>query len=398
MIIRFLGAQWFAAAFVGAVSLGVSVLIARTLGPELFGVYSIAIAAGALVAIFIDGGFGKLLQRERAFASPSLAAHAQDLTGLAFGHALLALAALSLAALVAFPKHALTVVAAILFFGAVVFNQFGLAVMRGDGRLVRDAGWQIGNRTFSALCVVLAWWWGASQPWQMLLAQFSGAAIFGFLITRYLRVKLLMKPRADVYRTTLPLALIDLACVLYFRVDMVLFQLLAVSKMDVGQYGVAYRLLEAVILLAAPLSLILFRRFRLGSAEPSRIVRQMWPTVLAAALLGGALVLMAWLFGEPLVRLAYGPSYAGADELLVVLCCALVFILPNGIINQAALAFGLERWYAVSATAAAVLNITGNLILIPRFGVMGAALMTILTEALLFVSMTTGVLLHAKKK
>jgi O-antigen/teichoic acid export membrane protein len=107
---------------------------------------------------------------------------------------------------------------------------------------------------------------------------------------------------------------------------------------------------------------------------------------------------MAWLFGEPLVRLAYGPAYAGATELLVVLCCALVFILPNGIITQAALAFGLERWYAVSATAAAVLNITGNLILIPRFGVMGAALMTILTEALLFVSMTTGVLLHAKKK
>lgn len=398
MIIRFLGAQWFAAAFVGAVSLGVSVLIARTLGPELFGVYSIAIAAGALVAIFIDGGFGKLLQRERAFVSPSLAAHAQDLPGLAFGHALLALAALSVAALMAFPKYALTVVAAIFFFGAVVFNQFGLAVMRGDGRLVRDAGWQVGNRTFSAICVVLAWWWGASQPWQMLLAQFAGAATFGFLITRYLRVKLLMKPRADVYRTTLPLAWIDLACVLYFRADMVLFQLLAVSKMDVGQYGVAYRLLEAVILLAAPLSLILFRRFRLGSAKPGRIVRQMWPTVLAAALLGGALVLMAWLFGEPLVRLAYGPAYAGADELLVVLCCALVFILPNGIINQAALAFGLERWYAVSATAAAVLNITGNLILIPRYGVMGAALMTILTEALLFVSMTTGVLLHAKKK
>jgi O-antigen/teichoic acid export membrane protein len=72
--------------------------------------------------------------------------------------------------------------------------------------------------------------------------------------------------------------------------------------------------------------------------------------------------------------------------------------LPNGIITQAALAFGLERWYAVSATAAAVLNITGNLILIPRYGVMGAALMTILTEALLFVSMTTGVLLHAKTK
>ena len=79
--------------------------------------------------------------------------------------------------------------------------------------------------------------------------------------------------------------------------------------------------------------------------SPVAFFWQNWLAVLAAALLrpGGApLVLMAWLFGEPLVRLAYGPSYAGAEELLSVVNCALVFILPNGIINQAALALGLE--------------------------------------------------------
>lgn len=398
MIVRFLGAQWLAACFVGLVSFGVSVLIARTLGPELFGAYAIAIAAGAVVAILIDGGFGKLLQRERAMASPELMGFMPLLPGLAYGHALLMVAGLCLVAMVFLPKQALTVVAALLFFGAAVLNQFGLALMRGDGRLVRDAGWQVGNRSLSAVCVLLVLWWGASQPWQMLIAQFVGAAAFGFFVARYLRVLPSFKFSAHVYKAVLPFAWIDLACVLYFRADMVLFQFLGVAKLEVGKYGVAYRLLEAVILLALPLGLILFRRFRLGSTEPRRVVRQMWSTMLVAALLGGSLVLLAWVFGEPLVQWAYGASYAGAGQLLVLLSCALVFILPNGIMNQAALAFGLERWFAVSATAAAVLNVGGNLILIPRYGVMGAALMTVLTEVLLFVCLSVGVLRHAYKK
>jgi O-antigen/teichoic acid export membrane protein len=398
MIIRLLGAQWFAAGFVGLVSMGVSVLIARTLGPDLFGVYAIAISAGAVVAVLIDGGFGKLLQRERALATPALAGFTETLPSLAYGHALLMLGVLCLAGVVLLPNHALTTVAALLFFGAVVFNQFGLAVMRGDGRLVRDAGWQVGNRTLSAFCVALVLWLGASQPWQMLMAQFVGAGVFGFLIARHLRVFALFKFRASIYRAALPFAWIDLACVLHFRADMVLLEFLDVAKLEAGKYGVAYRLFEAVILLAAPMSLILFRRYRMDSAEPSRVVRQMWPAVLLAALIGAIVVLLAWMFGEYLVQLAYGAPYARAGGLLVVLSCALVFLLPNGIIYQAALAFGLERWFAISATAAAVLNISGNLILIPRYGVMGAAMMTVLTEAVLFVCVTAVVLCHTHKK
>lgn len=398
MIYRLLGAQWLAAGFVGIVSLGVSALIARTLGPELFGVYVIALSSGAVVAIFIDSGFGKLLQRERALPSMKLATHVQLLPSLAFGHALLMLVCLCVAAVLLVPRHALTIVSTLLFFGAVAFNQLGLAMLRGDGRFVRDAGWQVGNRTLSAFCVLLVWWWGASQPWQMLMAQFAGAATFGFWVARHMRVYPLWKPSTLLYKSALPFAWLDLACVIHFRIDMVLFQLMAVSKLDVGKYGVAYRLLEAAILLAAPFSLILFRRFRLESAEPQRVLRHLLSISLLAALIGGLLVTLAWVFGASLVRFAFGDSYVGAEELLFLLCFALVFILPNGIINQAALAFGLERWFAVSATTAAVLNVCGNLILIPLYGVIGAALMTVFTEAFLLVSVSSGVLRHAMKK
>ena len=397
MNIRFLGMQWLAAGFVGLVSFGLSIWVARALGPELFGVYAIAISAGALLAIVIDGGFSKLLQRERARVTPSLVHMLPALPGLAYGHSILALAGMSVLAVLFFPKHSLTTLAALWFFGATVLNQFGLAILRGDGRLVRDASWQVGNRTFTALCLALVLLVGASQPWQVLAAQFVGAAAFGFLVARYLRIRPLFSISPAVYKAVLPFLWLDFVTVLYFRADMLVFQFLGLPKLEVGQYGVAYRLTEAVLLLASPVGLILFRRYRLGSAQASQMVKGMWPAFAVAMCIGLGVALFFWFFSHDLVALAYGAAYQGAGQLLMVLGCALVFILPNGVLSQAALALGLERWFALSASVAAVANISGNLWLVPVHGVLAAAWVTVLTEVLLGVCLVLGILWRCRK-
>ncbi len=397
MILRFLGTQWLAAGFVGLVSLGLSILVARTLGPELFGVYGIAISAGALLAMVMDGGFNKLIQRERARATPSLAPVLPILPGLALGHAIRAMLLMSVLAVLFFPKHSLTTVAALLFFGATVLNQFGLAILRGDGRLVRDAGWQVGNRTFTALCVALALFLGASQPWQVLAAQFMGAAAFGFLVARSLHIWPLFRISPAVYRAVLPFLWLDFVSVLYFRADMLIFQFLGLPKLEVGQYGVANRLLEAVLLLASPVGLILFRRYRQDSAQASQMIKGMWPAFVVAACLGLGAALFFWVFGHDLIALAYGSAYQGAGQFLMVLGCGLIFMLPNGVLGQATLALGLERWFALSATIAAAANIGGNLWLVPIDGALAAAWVTVLTEALLGVCLVLGILWRCRK-
>ena len=389
MFFRLLGAQWLAVGFTGLVSLGLSVFIARTLGPDLFGVYAIALSAGALLAILMDGGFSKLLQRERTRVTPTLSQVLPDLPGLSYGHAMLVVLGLSVVAVAIFPKHALTTLAALWLFGAMVLNQFGLAILRGDGRLVRDASLQIGNRTFAALCVAAALLLGASQPWQVLIAQFVGTAAFGFLVARYLRVRVLFRMSPTVYRTILPFVWLDLATALYFRADMLVFQFLSVPKLEVGQYGVAYRLIEAVLLLASPVGLILFRRYRQDSALPAQMIKSMGPALMAAGFIGLGLALMFWMFGPDLISLAYGPAFQGGEQSLMVLGCALVFILPNGVLIQAFLALGLERWFAFSASIAAVVNIGGNLLLIPIYGTIAAAWMTVLTEVILGACLAT---------
>jgi O-antigen/teichoic acid export membrane protein len=396
MVFRFLGAQWLAIAYIGLVSFGLSILVARTLGPDLFGVYAVALSVGALIAILIDGGFSKLLQRERAQESVTLAEIVPALPALAYGHAMFAIIVFSVLAVLLFPDYTMTTLVTVWFFGAAALNQYGLAILRGDGRLVRDAFWQIGNRTLSALCMAAAvLFLGANQPWHVLMAQFVGTATFGLFVALFLRVRPRLVVPPAVYRAVLPLVWLDLATALYFRSDMVVLEFLKTPQVEVGHYGVAYRLIEAFILLASPMGLILFRHFRQSSDMPVLMVRQMLlPPMAIATLIGGGLALSMWFCSDMIVSLAYGQAYQGASKLLAILGCSLIFIFPNGILNQAALALGLERWFAQSATIAAIINIAGNLLFIPVYGTMAAAWMTVITEATLGICVAVGVGLH----
>jgi O-antigen/teichoic acid export membrane protein len=391
LVLRFLGAQWLAIGFVTLVSLAINILVARTLSPDLFGVYSVALSGGAIVAIVLDGGFGRLVQREHAHPTAALTTFLPMLPQAALAHVLVSATALSLLATAIFPQQALTVVVAIWFYAAAVLNQFGLSTLRGEGRMVKDASWQVGNRTFTAVCVGVAILLGAGQPWQIFLAQFVGSAAFAFVIMRFLRVRPLWKISPAVYASTLPFVWLDLATVIYFRSDMLLLEWFDVSKFEVGKYGVAYRLIEAVILFASPVGLMLFRKFRLGSGSPRRMLREMLPALVGAHLIGVALMVGIIFFSEPLIDLVYGAAYFGAHDLLAVLGIALIFILPNGVLNQAALALGLERWFAVSATITAVVNVVGNMLLIPLYGTLGSAWMTVATEAVLGCMVGAGV-------
>lgn len=395
MLKRLLGAQWLAIAFVGGVSFILSVFIARRFGPEAFGVYAQAISLGALLAIVVDGGFGKLLVREVVRATPALERYGHQLHGFAFGHALLAMLLLALAATFnPLPLHGLTLVATIGAFGTAVLANFSIAILRGQGRLMRDALWQMVSRTLTAGCIALALGLGADAPWQVLGAQFVGAALFLVLLMRGGVVRPIFRVPKEVYAVVVPLIWLDLATVVYFRSDMLLFKVTGVAKADVGAYGVAYRLIEAFLLLASPIGLLLFRRFRLNAEALGRPTIQ---RIFQISGLAGGVGLLIFVLALPTAGtffpLAFGAEYSLAGDLFKVLCMMLVLALANGVLGQGVFAFGLDRMYVWTATAAALFNVAGNLLLMPRHGVWAAAWMTVATEAVLGVGLSLALLM-----
>ena len=394
MLRRFLGVQWLAVVFVGGVSFVLSVCIARRFGPETFGVYAQAIALGSLLMILVDGGFGKLLFRETARASPKLEQYSENLHGFAYGHACMTIALLALLAMLnPYGSHRPTLLATVGVFGVIVLGQFSLAILRGQGRLVRDAIWQVSSRAITAATIAIALWAGADAPWEVLAAQFLGVSLFLVLIMRKGWVRPSFRIPKNVYAVAVPLIWLDLASVVYFRSDMLLCELMKVPNADVGAYGVAFRLIDASLLLASPVGIMLFRRFRLNTEAT---VRATVMGIARLALVAGGIGLLIFVLALPTADafflLFFGERFAFSGTLFKVLCFMLVFVLANGVLGQGVFALGLDRRYVWTATAAAVFNVGGNMLLMPVYGIWAAVWMSVVTEVVVSIGLAAALL------
>lgn len=92
------------------------------------------------------------------------------------------------------------------------------------------------------------------------------------------------------------------------------------------------------------------------------IVASSWPIYLVLATLG------------PVVLRLFGHSFTGGANALAVLSLAMLVNLATGNVNTVLLMAGRSRWNAVNTAVALVINIVLNLILIPHFGIVGAAI------------------------
>lgn len=373
-----------ATVFVGIVSFAVSIFIARQTGPANFGEYSVALSVAAVLVIFIDGGMRNLLMRERTRPSSFLAHLSDLLPSIAFGHALIVALASSLIAITFFTdKMALALATVWCFFG-IVLAQYISAMLRGEGRFALDAGWQMGHRTLSAVFIVLAISLGFHSPWHILAAWALGIITANLLFPFGFKSRPSFTFQPGLYKVVLPLLWIDLASAIYFRSDMMMLQWLGVPQEQIGHYAAGYRLIEAVVLLAAPVGLLLFRRIRLLNKDRRVLARYIPRATALAAILGVTGATFISGFAEPIVAVTYGSNYTETAGLLAILAWSLAFILPNAILTQVALALNLERPYAFAASIAAISNVTLNFVFISRFGPQVAAWSTIVTEAVLF--------------
>jgi O-antigen/teichoic acid export membrane protein len=148
--------QWIAIIIQAIISFGLSIIVARFLGIDQFGVYAIATTAGNFLRILIDGGFTTLLQRESAKNSSSLFADNDKLPRYALGYAFLVMLTFSVIALInPFNQHQNTLFAIIFAFSPIVLIELSMSVLRGQGRLARDAILQVISRLFTAFFIVL---------------------------------------------------------------------------------------------------------------------------------------------------------------------------------------------------------------------------------------------------
>jgi O-antigen/teichoic acid export membrane protein len=388
-----LGAQWFATLYVAVVSAALVIILGRVLGPEGFGIYSYALAIAAIWANVQEGGFRPLVFRETTEPTPALARLAGRLCNLAVGHVLMT-TGVGLALLALLPlEHKFVLLAALLCLGFSAIGHYVSARLKGENRFIKEAQWAALGRTATVIGIAIALFVGGVTPAMVFVGWGLAQAVVLLLpVARPCRVRPEWHFDPDLYRALGAFLTVQAATAVYFQIDIALITHLTGDAVQTGHYAAAYRVLEGLTVLSTPLAHIAFRYLRLRWARNKGFMSLLGAFLLGAFAVAALAVAGGLWLGPELIRVAFGEKFAISADYLPWLLTALVFLLPNYILSQAAIAMNAEGGYALSAAVGAALNILLNLWLIPIYGPIGAAWATIATEGMLTIALCVLVL------
>jgi O-antigen/teichoic acid export membrane protein len=167
-----------------------------------------------------------------------------------------------------------------------------------------------------------------------------------------------------------------------FTFDLVLLGFL-IGEREVGLYGAAYRVCFLALAIGVALHTSYLPAFSrgalLGTEEASRIARR---AMEFASAMAAPLVVGGVLLADPLLRALFGASYAEGAQALRVLLLSIGLIFLHGTFRNILLAYDRTGVETCIMAAAASINVALNFLLIPRFGLLGAAAATAAAEAL----------------
>ncbi len=373
-----------------------SVLIIRSLGSSDFGQYAAVIGFGSVFLFIADLGLSPYTVREvaRLRDRPDGPARIRDL----YADVLVLRLMLSLLA------GALVVGAAILtgrpalMVGAIALNAVTVliyavhgsteAVLSGYERLDLTAGMQVVNQLIFVCLGGLALWLGFGY-YGLVLATMVGVATMTVLVVRALR-RLGVSPGAvtrrrwaSLLRAAFPFGVIGLTLGISYRFDTVLLNIYSGDAVT-GQYNAAYNLVFSLVTLSNVLNTALYPSLsRQSATDPAGLPRVYERVLLYLMLAALPIAVGGFILAQPLVGLLFGAEYGPAGPLLAVLVWVVPLMFLTEFLGYVVVIAGREALVARAIVVSSSVNIVANLLLIPRYGADAAALITVVTEAVL---------------
>ena len=196
---------------------------------------------------------------------------------------------------------------------------------------------------------------------------------------------------AGQLRRSVPLGAAVVINGVYFRVDAVMVATLA-GVAAAGRYGIAYRVLDSVLLVPAVVGAAALPALVRARDDTTTLHRRTGRLLQGVVLVMTPVVLVGWLAAPWVVRVLGGPAFASSASVLRVLLVAAWFSSVDVVLGLLIVAAGLQGRLLWLNLGALVVNVAGNLVLIPHLAGLGAAAMTAGCEAA--VAVVAGVALH----
>ncbi len=371
-------------------------VVAHSVDPEKFGILSAATATYMLVLSLSDLGFTSVLSRrvpsEPENTGPLMRAALQIQIGWATLAALL-FAGISLM----FPQGERTTLLLILAPAIAVSGLTGirqLMIIRFATRKLTfiDVMTNIGQSVMTIALIVLGFGIEGAAFSLGLWAIINASLSFSFGRALMGEGRASSELRRGILREALPLGIGSVLASLYFSIDMILLGFL-VEGDPLGWYAAAVKMLSMLVIIPNLLVAVVLPGIAAtrGNDGGARLAAASWHWMIISAL---PMCVGVAVFARPIMTTLFGQNFAAATDMTRVLALA-------GAVSLASNVFGMlmvnERkgmtmlWQNI---AALTLNVSGNFALVPRYGPIASAWITVATEGL--VSLGSYVVLRKK--
>jgi O-antigen/teichoic acid export membrane protein len=183
-------------------------------------------------------------------------------------------------------------------------------------------------------------------------------------------------------KVAVPLGIGSILITIYYQIDSVLLLKLS-SAHEVGQYGAAYRFLSPLLLLPAAVMSSFFPVLSAVHAhDPARVRRLVQRAAELLAIISLPILATTIALPGPIVHLLYGDGWERAAQVLPILMIAFVSICFGSLAGFLAPLLNLNWRLAIYSAIGAAANVGLNVLLIPRYGALGSAWVTVVTEVL----------------
>ena len=186
----------------------------------------------------------------------------------------------------------------------------------------------------------------------------------------------------SILKKSLPFALMSLLMVCYYRIDSVMLERLLpteIATTQAGIYASAFRLLDALLIVAYLFSVILLPLFSRMLKEKENIQPIVRTSFALLFLYSVTMVVMLLCYRTPVMQFLYKEHVAESVSVFSVLVCGLIPYSFTYLFGTLLTANGSIRTMNIISAVGIGVNLIINLVMIPRYQAVGAAITSLCT-------------------
>lgn len=379
----------------------------NTVGSEEFGFYFSLFNFSLLLNIILDFGITNYNNRNISQNQNILSKHVSNIIAIRLILALIyAILSISIALIIGYDPRQMKML------GMLIFNQFLLSFIlylrsniSGLQMFKTDSVISVLDRLLMIIICGIFIWGNITESsfkieWLVIIQTISYfiTALTAFFIvlrkTDFFKINFDYKFFRVFLKKSFPYALLALLMSFYNRIDSVMLERLLINgKEQTGIYAQAFRILEGASMFAYLFSVLLLPMFAKMLKKRESIKSLSNLSFLMIIVPAISVVFICIFYNNDIMSLMYKEHFDQSAKILSIIMIGFLGICTTYIFGTLLTSNGSLKYLNIMASCGMILNIILNLILIPRYQALGAAISSMTTQ--LFTGLSQ--LLIAKK-